>query len=97
MVYASKGGKVFNRLCPQTKQLKTFKEQSVFTMDRDYFSKAEGSVIKNYNTFYIVSADAEKYFEEKLKEGIEITQERLEGFSFGKQNPIIIGKISANN
>lgn len=94
MVYASKGGKRLERLCTQTKKLKTFKEQSVFTMDKDYFSKAEGSVIKNYKNFYIVSADAVKYFEE---DGFRITQESLEGFSFGKQNPIIIGNISANN
>ena len=97
MVYASKGVRVLNGLCTQTKKLKTFKEQSVFTMDRDYFSKAEGSVIKNYHTLYIVSEEAVKYFEENIKEGIKVTQERLEGFSFGKQNPIIIGQISANN
>lgn len=97
MVYASKGRRVLDRLGTQIKQLKTFKEQSIFTMDRDYFFKIEGSVIKNYNTLYIVSADAVKYFEENLKEGIETTQERLEGFSFGKQNPIIIGQISASN
>lgn len=98
MVYASKrGGRSLKGLCTQTKKLKTFKEQSVFTMDSDYFFKAEGSVIKNYNTLYIISAEAVKYFEENIKEGIEVTQESLEGFSFGKQNPIIIGKISANN
>ena len=98
MVYASKrGGKVLEALCTQTKKLKTFKEQSVFTMDSDYFFKAEGSVIKNYKTLYIVSKEAIKYFEENIKEGIKVTQERLEGFSFGKQNPIIIGQISANN
>ena len=94
MVYASKGGKRLEKLCTQTKKLKNFKEQSVFTMDKDYFFKAEGSVIKNYKTFYIVTADAVEYFEE---EGYKITQESLDGFSFKKQNPIIIGKISANN
>ena len=55
------------------------------------------SVIKNYNTLYVVSAEVVKYFEENIKEEIEVTQESLEGFSFGKQNSIIIGKISANN
>ena len=94
MVYASKGGKRLEKLCTQTKKLKNFKEQSVFTMDKDYFFKAEGSVIKNYKTFYIVTADAVEYFEE---EGYKITQESLDGFSFKKQNPIIIGQISANN
>ena len=94
MVYASKGGKRLEKLCTQTKKLKNFKEQSVFTKDRDYFFKAEGSVIKNYKTFCIVTADAVEYFEE---EGYKITQESLDGFSFKKQNPIIIGKISANN
>ena len=94
MVYASKGGKRLEKLCTQTKKLKNFKEQSVFTMDKDYFLKAEGTVIKNYKTFYIVTADAVEYFEE---EGYKITQESLDGFSFKKQNPIIIGKISANN
>ena len=55
-VYASKrGGKVLEALCTQTKKLKTFKEQSVFTMDRDYFFKAEGSVIKNYKTLFIIA------------------------------------------
>ena len=98
MVYASKrGGKVLEALCAQTKKLKNFKEQSVFTMDSDYFFKAEGSVIKNYKTLCIVSEEAIKYFEENIKEGIKVTQERLDGFSFGKQNPIIIGQISANN
>ena len=94
MVYASKGGKRLEKLCTQTKKLKNFKEQSVFTMDKDYFFKAEGSVIKNYKTVYIVTADAVEYFEE---EGYKITQESLDGFSFKKQNPIIIGQISANN
>ena len=97
MVYTSRGGKVLNRLCTQTKKLKTFKEQSIFTMDRDYFFKAEGSVIKNANRMFVVSSDAVKYFEECMEEGIEISQERLEGFSHEKRNPIIIGEISANN
>ena len=98
MVYANKRReKVLDALCTQTKKLKTFKEQSVFTMNSDYFFKAEGSVIRNYKTLYIVSEEAIKYFEENIKEGIKVTQERLEGFSFGKQNPIIIGQISANN
>ena len=98
MVYANKRReKVLDALCTQTKKLKTFKDQSIFTMDRDYFFKAEGSVIKNYKTLCIVSEEAIKYFEENIKEGIKVTQERLEGFSFGKQNPIIIGQISANN
>ena len=80
------GGKVLDALCTQTKKLKTFKEQSVFTMDSDYFFKAEVSVIKNYKTLYIVSEEAIKYFKEEIK----VTQEILEGFSFGKQNPIIM-------
>ena len=87
------GGKVLDALCTQTKKLKTFKEQSVFTMYSDYFFKAEVSVIKNYKTLYIVSEEAIKYFKEEIK----VTQEILEGFSFGKQNPIIIGQISVNN
>ncbi len=97
MVYTSGGGKVLNRLCTNTKKLKTFKEQSIFTRDPDYFFKVEGAVIKSPKNMFIVSSDAVKYFEECMEGGISFSHEGLEGFSHGKRNPIIIGEISANN
>lgn len=99
MIYVNeKGtGNVIKRYTSKKKALSTFKAQSIFSTDKDYSWKAEGSVIDTPSTIWIVSSDGSEFFEEAItKRGGAITRREFNVFSHGKRKPIIIGQIDGD-
>ena len=93
MVYVDKVGKRIKSLCSTIKELATYQEESLFSIDKDFAKKAEGRTESRSKYFYIVSYECSRYFEKCIRENIVVSEEMLKQYAQGKKGPMIIGKL----